>query len=394
MDPFIDPDALDPAHPLTPRKLENYHRACAAYAARGEVVRALPSKLTLQTTERCNLACPHCQLRPTRKRLSMPWSVVERVEPQLFPDLIELHPTNLGEPFVWPRFRQLCQRLVEYGVLLDLTTNGTMLTPERVEWIAPVVREVKVSFDGATAPTFERWRRGACFSAVCENVRGLAERLARVRVRRPIVALQMTLMKSNFVELPRLVRLAARLGAQRVKAYHLFSFSAAMDTESLMPDLEPYERVLEAALAEGAAQRVDLQLAEPALDRSDPITQRLLACQLPWHEAWIDVDGAVLPCHSHGGEVAGSVGADAFEGAWNGPLYRHVRAGLAAGDARWRCGSCGMNLAKEAEHERVPYDPASFLHGAHVASAGHPAGIRWSGRMRPFDLDGRRSNAS
>lgn len=27
-------------------------------------------------------------------------------------------------------------------------------------------------------------------------------------------------------------------------------------------------------------------------------------CFLPWHESWVDVDGAVLVCHSHGGTVA------------------------------------------------------------------------------------------
>ena len=383
MDPFIDPDALDSAHPLTPRKLANLARANEAHSAMAAEFDALPSKLTFQTTDVCNLSCGHCQIPLRLKQASMEPRLLDLLVQQLLPDLIELHPTNLGEPFAWPHFRRLCGHLDEYGVVLDLTTNGTLLTTQRIEWIAPIARDVKISFDGATAETFERLRRGASFDAVCGSVAALVQRLARVRVRRPVVALQMTLMRDNVHELPGLVRLARRLGVDRVKAYHLFSFSPELDRQSLMGDLERYEQdILPRTLALGEELRVDLQLAEPSGGSREALTPRV--CHLPWHESWIDVDGSVLVCHSHGGEVAGSL--EDFAAAWSGPLYRSVRRGFAEKRPIGACDGCGMNLAKATEHEPVPYDPGTFLSG----EPSETQDVHWSARMRPFDLAGRR----
>ena len=351
--------------------------------ARAIAFDALPSKLTFQTTDVCNLSCGHCQIPTRLKQAAMEPRMLDQLAAQLLPDLIELHPTNLGEPFAWPHFRRLCADLHEHGVVLDLTTNGTLLTAARIEWIAPIARDVKISFDGATPETFERLRRGASFDAVCSSVSALVQRLARVRVRRPVVALQMTLMRDNVRELPELVRLAHRLGVDRVKAYHLFSFRPELDEQSLMGDLGGYEQeILPRTLALGEELGVDLQLAEPSGGTKEGLAAR--TCHLPWHESWIDVDGSVLVCHSHGGEVAGRL--DDFKAAWSGPLYRSVRSGFAEGRPNGACNGCGMNLAKATEHQPVPYDPATFLSG----HAGDTGDVQWSARMRPFDLLGRR----
>lgn len=386
MDPYIDTNQLDRAHPSYAAKISNLFRADAEHRARSEVLTSLPSKLTLQTNDTCNLDCPHCQIPRSEKRERMSSSALDRVVDELFPTLIELHPSNLGEPTLWPLFPTLCAAMRRHGVLLDLTTNGTRLTAERVAQIAPVARDVKVSFDGARAETFERLRLGASFAAVCANVRALVEGLRAVRPT-ATVTLQMTLMRSNFRELPDLVRLANDLGARGVKAYHLFSFSPAMDAESLMGGLEAWPAVLAEAESVGRALGVTVRCAEPAATGASAL--RATVCHLPWHEAWIDVDGSVVPCHSHGGDVAGNVEREPFAQAWNGPLYRSIRRAFAAGRPGWRCAGCGMNYEKHAEHAEVPYDADSFYpHRGAVVPA--TSLVRWSGRMRPFDLTGRR----
>ena len=383
MDPYIDPEALDRSHPLTPRKLDNLARADAAYRARSVVVDALPSKITLQTTDVCNLDCPHCQIPKLKKTQAMDPRLLVPLAEALLPDLIELHPTNLGEPFAWPSFHRLCKLLLEYGVVLDLTTNGTLLDARRIEWVAPIARDVKISFDGATAPTFERFRRGARFELVCDNVRALVGRLRQVRSRRPIVSLQMTLMRDNVDELVSLIDLAHELGVDRVKAYHLFEPQPEVLDQSLMGELARYsEEVLPAALQRGQELGIDLQLAEP-VGGTAAAHLRTRACFLPWHESFVDVDGSVLLCHSHGGETAGTL--QDFDSAWNGPLYGRVRAGFARGCPVGACDGCGMNYAKQHEHEAVPYDMGGF-----TGAVGADDGVRWSGRMRQFDLRGRR----
>jgi MoaA/NifB/PqqE/SkfB family radical SAM enzyme len=389
MDPYIDASKLDPRHPLHAAKIDNLRRGDRAHSERREEVDALPVKLTLQTTDTCNLDCPHCQIPRAEKIPRMEAAVFERVVAELFPTLIELHPTNLGEPLMWPLFGRLCAEMDRHGVLLDLTTNGTLVHGARLEWIAPIARDVKVSFDGASPETFERLRRGARFTSVCANVRALVARLAEAR-RGAMVSLQMTIMRSNHRELPALVQLAAELGAQRVKAYHLFSFRPEMDAESLMPMLEAWSPVLEAARAEGERLGILLECAEPAQEGADGLEET--TCHLPWHETWVDVDGAVLPCHSHGGDTAGNVLDTPFAKIWNGLLYRRIRRGFARRKLDWNCEGCGMNCRRSSDTQAVPYDRESFL--SPTSRAMQPldrrSGPRWSARMRQFDLTGRR----
>lgn len=381
MDPYIDPERLDPAHPLTEAKLANLRLGDHAHRTRAEIVDALPAKLTLQTTDQCNLDCPHCQIPRAAKKPSMSEAVLDRVVAELFPALIELHPTNLGEPFLWRHFERLCAEMHHHGVLLDITTNGTLVDERRAAWIIPIARDVKVSFDGATRATFERLRRGACFDDVCTNVRLLAG-----ATRPGTVALQMTLMRSNYRELPALVRLAGELGVRRVKGYHLFSFRPELDAESIAGEPELWPSVLDSALREGEACGVTLQCAEPAGAVADV---EAISCHLPWHETWVDLDGAILPCHSHGGDIAGNILAAPFVEAWNGPLYRSIRAGFARSNPTWHCDGCGMACQKASEHAPVPYDAENFLSTAGRAGRALSP-VRWSGRMRQFELKGRR----
>ncbi|MBL8634341.1 MAG: SPASM domain-containing protein [Myxococcales bacterium] len=390
MDPYIDSSALDANHPLTSRKLQNLVRANVSHASRDQIVDAWPSKITLQTTDACNLDCPHCQIPRSRKTPRMDRTVLDAVVRELFPTLIELHPTNVGEPFAWPLFRELCLQMEKHGVLLDLTTNGTLLDDARIDWIAPIARDVKVSMDGAQKETFERLRRGAQFDAVCANVRALVNRLAAVTIRRPIVALQMTLMRSNVCELPALVELAAALGVPRVRAYHLFSFSADMDAEAIVAEPTLWQPVADRAQELALRLGVQLQIAEPAAQTTEAVLQRV-ACHLPWHEAWIDYDGAVLPCHSHGGDQAGNIMQTDFSEIWNGPLYQRIRRGFAEDRPSWHCDGCGMCYRRlnRSTAMAVPYDAENFLSTAPPPRSDLMQ-IRWSGRMRPFDLTGRR----
>ena len=162
-----------------------------------------------------------------------------------------------------------------------------------------------------------------------------------------------------------------------------------MDRESIVSERDLWVPAVQRALDIGAALGVDLQLAEPPSGTRTAKTLRPTVCHLPWHEAWVDVDGAVLVCHSHGGEVAGSLDQQSFDAIWNGPLYRKIRAGWRSGAPVWHCRGCGMGWAKREEHEPVPYDPESFLSPAGRTGM-TPSPVRWSSRMRPFDLKGRR----
>ncbi|EKE00536.1 MAG: hypothetical protein ACD_21C00331G0002 [uncultured bacterium] len=393
MDHYITPEALNCSGALRALKIANYQRACREHETHTTKLESLPSKIILQTTDKCNLTCPICQITASQKKLSMPLKIFERVVEQLFPSLIELHPTNIGEPLLSPWFNYMCEQMEHFGVLLDLTTNGTLLNEQRIEKIVPIIRDIKVSFDGASKKTFEEKRRGAKFETVCNNITKLRRALDENKISKKInLALQMTLMQSNYLELPDLIKLASELGANCVKAYHLFSFSPEMDQESLMNDLHIWAPVLDKALALGKLHNIELQLAEPIITGSNTLPDlEPTSCHLPWHEAWIDYDGKVYSCHSHGGQNAGNVLEENFPLIWNSDLYQNIRLAFANNKPRGYCHNCGMNFRKQEEHQPVTYDTQSFLSSQHPNQQKQIENIRWSSRMRPFDLSGRKN---
>ncbi|MDK2947561.1 MAG: hypothetical protein PWQ63_721 [Methanolobus sp.] len=385
MDPYICPEALDRESRYYSTKMENLNRLDHHYDSRSEALKAYPVKMIVQTTDACNLSCVFCQIPKENKGSHMQKECFDSVVEEVFPTLIEMHPSNIGEPLMWPLFGYMCERMEEYGVLLDLTTNGTLLDGKNLDSIERIARDVKISFDGAEKSTFESIRNGASFEKVCDNVHQLVDLIGHKGHR--CVSLQMTLMRSNFRELPDLIRLADSLGANKVKAYHLFSFYPELDKESLMLHMQDYEIILKQSMQVGKELGIDLELAEPPLKFDDDFQLNSKVCHLPWYESWIDIDGSVYPCHSNSDLDIGNICKSKFTDIWNGQFYRDIRNAIRKGEPVWNCKGCGMLYEKDEEHQRVPYDPENFLSQNYRKNKTKLSGIRWSGRMKQFELN-------
>lgn len=385
MDPYICPEALDRKNKYYPLKKRNFDLANQNYSLLSSVVNSNPVKVIVQTTESCNLSCIFCQYSKREKGKHMNKEIFENVVDQLFPTLVEMHPTNIGEPLMWPHFEYMCEKMEEYGVLLDLTTNGTLLKENKIDLIENIARDVKISFDGAHKETFESLRKGAKFDSVTENIKCLVQRIKSNPHR--TISLQMTLMKSNYLELPDLIELASKLGVDKVKGYHLFSFSPEMDRESLLSYLDNYEQALNASIRKAKELGLDIELAEPPLKIGDEIDLKLITCHLPWYESWIDIDGSVYPCHSNDGMDIGNIQNNNFIEIWNGDFYREIRKAMAQDEPIWNCKGCGMLYEKKEEHQRVPYDPENFFCDDYRTANQSKSRVRWSGRMKQFELN-------
>lgn len=383
MDPYISAESLDRDNPNYEVKIENLIRSDKNYRRGNYFLNSLPVKAIFQTTYRCNLNCPHCQLSGHERGFDMDFSLFEKISDELFPSLVEMHPSNVGEPLISPWFTRMCDKMHSYGVLLDLTTNGALLDDKMIKCIKPIARDVKVSFDGATKETFERFRKGAKYESVIRNVKRMVLAMKDAEIPLSTISLQMTLMSSNYLELPSLVRMAAEMEVDKVKAYHMFSFNEHMEKESLMPHLTEYHAILEESLEIARSLGVKMECAEPSGGTEDDLREQV--CHLPWYESFIDYDGTVYVCHSHGGKAAGQCSLIPFNEIWNSSLYVDVRAGMSRNQPVWNCGNCGMRYSKSTEHQMVPLDPESFLY-SNGNTEYRTGPIRWSGRMKQFDL--------
>ena len=167
-------------------------------------------------TQRCNLHCRHCYAAGAPH----PESELTEAECRRAIDGFAAFgcPVLLfsgGEPFVREDVLELAAYAKSRGLRVVFSTNGTLLTPERVRRIAEIgVSYVGISIDGVEE-THDRFR----------GVPGAyAKSLAAIRACREAgvkVGLRVTLTQANVRELPAIFRLMRQERIPRICLYHL-----------------------------------------------------------------------------------------------------------------------------------------------------------------------------
>jgi len=226
--------------------------------------------------------------------------------------LREVIPSTMGEPLLWAGLDALLDACAAAGLALNLTTNGTWPGRGPRAWgerLWPVTRDVKVSWNGATAATAEAIMPGLDFAAAVEGVRQVAAARDRAAAASPTgvrgtLSFQVTAQAGNVDELPDVVRLASRLGVDRVKVNQLQPRAPFLEPRALTRSAAGLRRWNEAAAAMRAAAeevrlpwgaRVELQHAgDLALEPAAPASPG--PCPFVGREAWLLPDGRLAPC--------------------------------------------------------------------------------------------------
>jgi MoaA/NifB/PqqE/SkfB family radical SAM enzyme len=327
-----------------------------------------PWRITFVTNpDDCNLHCVMCDGNSELARLRdgpraaprrMPVALVRRIlDEQRDGALREIIPSTMGEPLLYPDLDALVDLCAERGVRLNLTTNGTFPGRGAAAWAAslcPVSSDVKISWNGATAATAESVMRGLSFERAREDVRSFVagrDRIAAAGGNRCRVSFQVTAMEANVAELPAIVRLAATLGVDRVKANQLWIHFDALEPLSLRRSRESLHRwnaavrasraaAEEARLPSGAA--VLLQNFVELAEEGEPAPRG--ECPFLGREAWVTVDGRFAPCPAPGaarGRLGsfGSLSDRPLGEIWDGEPFRSF---LERWPAHPACSACDM----------------------------------------------------
>ena len=378
---------LDKDNPFYDMKKQNYLLAREQYFSDETRLNSLPIRATIQTTDFCNLNCIMCQIHSQREKHAlkqMKQSDFDEVVQKLFPTLMEVHPTNIGEPLFSPWFDYLCNKCKEYGVLLDITSNGTLLTQEKIRAIMPCLLDIKISFDGAQKETFERIRKGADFGRLLQNIDNFVH-IRNETGSSATISLQMTLFNFNYRELPNLIQLAKEKGVDRVKAYHVFSYSDEIDHLSLINNPEKFEETRVKSLELAQKLKMQVSIAEPPSKNPEADEKTLVRqnCRLPWAECFIDHDGSVYPCHTHNHVPFGNILSQRAYQMWNSDYAQSLRGHLISGHCENTiCQNCGNNFVRINRHQAVPYNKDDYL----FKKTGD-ANINWGKRCKQFLLN-------
>jgi MoaA/NifB/PqqE/SkfB family radical SAM enzyme len=311
--------------------------------------------VTLYLTERCNSRCVTCDYwRTGRDHLTL--AKLEAMLPGLQRLGTRIALLSGGEPLLNPEWRAIASALRDAGIERWLLTSGLSLAKH-----APAIQElfdaVTVSLDGACAATYQAIRGLDAFDVVCEGIVAL--------VRAGLApGLRVTVQRTNFREMPHLVRLARRLGARQISFLavdvgnpHAFGRdSPFLDGLALRrEDVAELDAVIRAMRSELAQEFANGFIAESPgkLARLPAYFAALLGegafprvrCNAPEFSAVVDVRGALSPCFFiPGPEVPGGV-ADP-ERALEATAMRGLRDDIRAG-RRPECARCVCSLWRD-----------------------------------------------
>ena len=200
----------DVAQPMDHLRYGRGHGAPTTAAERRPIV-------VWNITRRCNLKCVHCYQDSDSKHYpgELNWEQCRAVVDDLAGFKVPALLLSGGEPMIHPRFFELAEYATGRGLRLTLSTNGTLITPEKAARIKEIgFSYVGISLDGMgeTHDHF-RGRDGAFEKAVT------AFRLCKAMGQK--VGLRLTLSRHNIDDLDNILDFIEREDIERVCFYHL-----------------------------------------------------------------------------------------------------------------------------------------------------------------------------
>lgn len=340
-----------------------FSKACA---------RKLPLSGAFELSPVCNMSCKMCYIKKTIEEVrNSPRAIMKLNEwIALAEQLREQGMLYLlltgGEPFLWPDFWQLYEKLTEMGFLISINSNGTLIDNRAIDKLKqrPPTR-INITIYGAHDATYEKLcgTKGA-FSKVDHAVTGLIK--AGIPVK-----LNCSLSPANAGDLERIVQYAEEKNLILDVATYMFppvrrDNSCIGENERFTPhdgayyDLKRYRlQYGEEKYQQYLNKIVNGSVFPPGVERNyiDPADGRL-RCRAGKASFWITWDGWLTPCgfmsspcvdvHQYGFEDAWKLLTEECEGlVLSGICSRCANQGL--------CHACAaMAIAETGSIERVP----------------------------------------
>ncbi len=189
-------------------------------------VYSAPLEVFISLTERCNLSCSHCSVS------SSPESRPEELTTEEWMDVIDeissikVFTVRLsgGEPFVHPGITKIIEKIAGSHIRFSVNTNAMLMDSDTAEFLKGYydrIDDIMVSLDGSIPSVHDRLRGEGSFK---KTLRGLELLLDKGLP----VSIYTTVVRYNYMDIPRIVRLADRIGVTGIKLNELLPMGSAL----------------------------------------------------------------------------------------------------------------------------------------------------------------------
>lgn len=302
-----------------------------------------PEHVKIYFTWLCNLHCPFCYEREARNALkSRPFEDFLKLIDELEALRVFLVSFCGGEPFAHPRFFELVERVVAARMRYSIMTNGTLITPEKADFIASTkrCRQVQISLDG-TREFHDKLRGEGSFDAAVRAIKLLKERNLRVVVNTVISS-------GNYQNMLSLARFLETTGVDTYRMIPVRDHNAMLPEESAMLSQDEFAEVVAGLgthldelphLNERSAPRSYFEsILKPIQAKPERSNKR---CITPFRALSVRPDGAVYSCEDMDCGILGYIGKDKISDLWKCAKLAEMREKVLCGVPPFRHAGCG-----------------------------------------------------
>lgn len=197
-------------------------------------VTTIPKNLIFDFDYTCNFRCPSCRvelvnnnkhhvIRPINDRISakIKTLVIDNVTTP-----VEIRWAG-GEPFISEVYVDLMDYCVTSGKPIKhiIQTNGSYLIAKAglLEHLLPHIKELRISFDAATADTYSKIRVGGVWENLLKNVQHVQEQIKRLGTP-TTVSVDFVVQKENYREIPLLRKLCNDMGIDKIQYQRMWNW--------------------------------------------------------------------------------------------------------------------------------------------------------------------------
>ncbi|MCB1144463.1 MAG: radical SAM protein [Leptospiraceae bacterium] len=285
-------------------------------------------RITLDTNpEDCNYSCIMCEEHSPyshfRETLFQQSGTHRRVMPEPWLDSIfeechrlgvkEIIPSTMGEPLLYKHFDKIVSLCKQFGIRINLTTNGSFPRKTKEEWIetiVPIASDIKFSLNGSTPKTSESIMLKSHWERQITNIKKTTLFRDEFYEKSGIycnVTIQLTFLRNNMHELEEIIELASNLGIDRIKGHHLWVHFDEINHLSFRKDKSSrmkWNQLLQSVFQEskvfknrkGNPIRFENFYPLPVEEDESKSIPDSWECPFLAKELWISAEGKISPC--------------------------------------------------------------------------------------------------
>ena len=275
-----------------------------SYLKRKEIPGYMPSRLWIETTSRCNLACSMCINKdmPSGQKKDMDFNFYKKIIDEAAGAVYDVNLFHRGEPLLHPRITDMVSYAAARRVRTRLHTNATLLDVKLSrDLILAGLDMISFSFDGYTREEYENNRAGADYGRTLENIKGFLRIKKELGAKKPLALIQ--IIESGSIN--------NNDERRQQKAFFLKNFKNHLPDRIVTRKPHNWGGLLDG----------------PTGGTSDPSAGKRNACTFPWYTLTIFFNGKVYPCPQDfmGRMPVGDLKKNSIKEIFNGPEIRELR---------------------------------------------------------------------